>query len=47
MALGYLIVKSLFLMKFSAQSLTILSFVQSPPPIQLPDLTVAKLHFPF
>ena len=31
----------------SAQSFRILSFVQSPPPIQLPDRTVTRLNFFF
>ena len=31
-------------MNDSAQSFNILSFVQSPPPIQFPDLTVTKLN---
>ena len=35
----------LFFANASAQSLTILSFVQSPPPIQFPDLTIATPQF--
>ena len=39
--------KILIFRKDSAQSLTILSFVKSPPPIQFPDLTVAILQLIF
>ena len=42
-----LIISFLFLLKDSTQSLIILSFVQSPPPIQFPDLTVATLQLFF
>ena len=44
-AFGLLIVIFLLNINDSAQSFRILSFVQSPPPIQLPDRTVTRLNF--